>query len=492
MKRGHNRLTIEQKGFFSFRLFILIVTIGVLIPVGYGFAARFYRMYGEFTAPQIEIVELPRGIGIAPVTLSFRVEDTGAGLDEVIVRTRQRGRVREMLRRKLAGAATFSEQIELLGSKSNFSEGVVDFEILAFDRAFWSNRGEKVLQLRVDYHKPKVEVLTTQHNARRGGSQLVFYRVFDEDVALSGVKVGNKVFQGFRASGLDSAFDDPNLYVAFYAIDINQSIQDLTVRAFAEDQAGNSASAEFYNKILDRPAREVTIVLTEDIMRGTVTRLFEQYEGRLSQAVHEIDGDPFLLDMNPLIKRFKLLNETLRRADQNDIRDTLAASPRFESFLKQFFLRQQATTTGIFNDNISYKYEDQVIGTAISLGTEFVFQGGQSEIVAVNDGIVVFADSHGTYGRTLAIDHGLGVASLYARLDNIKFHKGEFVKRGEVIGTIGTSGLAPKKAAYLEMRVHGVAVDPLEWWDANWFNQHVVGKIDDMKRALGLQVVKPL
>ena len=42
------------------------------------------------------------------------------------------------------------------------------------------------------------------------------------------------------------------------------------------------------------------------------------------------------------------------------------------------------------------------------------------------------------------------------------------------------------------MRVHGVPVDPLEWWDPNWFNQHVVGKIDDMKRALGLQVAKPL
>ena len=492
MNRQQNYLVVKQRGFFSLRLFILIVSIGVLVPVGYGFAARFYRTYGEFSAPQIEVVELPRGIGIAPVTLSLRVNDVGAGLDEVIVRARQRGRVRELLRRKLGGASSFAEKIDFQGTKSNFSEGVVDFEIVAFDRSFWSNRGEKAVQMRVDYHKPKVEVITTQHNARRGGSQLVFYRVFDEDIALSGVKVGNKVFQGFRASGLDSAFEDPNLYIAFYAIDINQSLQDLTVRAFAEDQAGNSASAEFYNKILERPIREVSVVLTEEIMRGPVTRLFEQYEGRLTQSTSEIDSDPFLIDMNPLVKRFKVLNEALRRADQNEIRDTLATSPRFESFLKQFFLRQQATTTGFFADNLSFKYENQLIGTATSLGSEFVIQGGQTEIVAVNDGIVVFADSRGTYGRTLAIDHGLGVASLYARLDNTKFHKGEFVKRGEVIGTIGTSGLALKKAAYLEMRVHGVPVDPLEWWDPNWFNQHVVGKIDDMKRALGLQVAKPL
>ena len=158
MNRQQNYLVVKQRGFFSLRLFILIVSIGVLVPVGYGFAARFYRTYGEFSAPQIEVVELPRGIGIAPVTLSLRVNDVGAGLDEVIVRARQRGRVRELLRRKLGGASSFAEKIDFQGTKSNFSEGVVDFEIVAFDRSFWSNRGEKAVQMRVDYHKPKVEL----------------------------------------------------------------------------------------------------------------------------------------------------------------------------------------------------------------------------------------------------------------------------------------------------------------------------------------------
>ena len=492
MGEAEPKSTPEKTRRFSLRLFLLLAVIGLIVPVAYFGLADLYQEYVEISAPKIEVLELPRGIGIAPVTMQVRFSDSGAGLDEVIIRARQRNRTKELLRRKLKGAHHFEEQITFAGTKSNFQEGVVDIEIIAFDRAFWSNRGESLIQLPVDYHKPKIEVLTTQHNARHGGSQLIFYRAFDEEIALSGVKVGSRVFQGFRAKGLDSAFEDPNLFVAFYAIDLKQSLEQLSIRVFAEDRAGNGISTDFYNKVLERPVREVSLGLAEEFLRSTATQLVEENISKLHSALADYDSDPFLVDVDPLVKRFKVLNEVLRGISQTEISNQLEATPRFESYLQQYFLRQPGTTRIHFGDKINFLYAGKAIGQTVSQGNEFVLPNGQRDIVAVNDGIVILSEIRGTYGRVVAIDHGLGVASLYAQLDEIKVRKGDLVKRGEILGTQGASGFALKPSAYLEMRVQGVAVDPLEWWDANWFNQHVIGKINEIKLSLGIQVVKPL
>ncbi len=482
----------NEYGGFSARLFAMIFLIGLVIVVGYGLGIKAYKKYGELTPPVIEVTEVPRGIGIAPVTLRFRVSDPGSGLDQVVLRAQQRGRERQLISRKLKGALTADEEFSFTGTKSNFQEGVLRLEIIAFDRSFWSNRAERVVELSVDYRKPRIEVVTTQHNARRGGSQLVAYRAFDENLALSGIKIGTKVFLGFRAQSFDPAFEDPNLYMAFYGLDLSTTAETPPIKAFAEDQAGNSASTDFYNKILDRSTREVTQMISEEFLRGGMTRLFEQYGSRLADSFQEMDSDPFLSDLDPLVKRFKVVNERLRTSDQIFIRDAVTSAPRFDSYINQFFLKPPGTTIGQFGDLITYRYQDETIGTTRQLGITLTPYAGASEVLAANGGVVSLAETHGSYGRVVIIDHGLGISSIYSNLEDLKVHRGETVSRGQAIGLMGSSGFALKPGAYIEMRVHGVTVDPLEWWDANWFNQHVIAKLDDVKRSLGIPITKRL
>ncbi len=80
-------------------------------------------------------------------------------------------------------------------------------------------------------------------------------------------------------------------------------------------------------------------------------------------------------------------------------------------------------------------------GTEFHSGVDFAHQIG-TPIIATAPGIVVRAESQGRngYGKFVRIHHGLGYTTLYAHCNSITVNKGEFVKRGEVVGYLGRTG----------------------------------------------------
>lgn len=84
-------------------------------------------------------------------------------------------------------------------------------------------------------------------------------------------------------------------------------------------------------------------------------------------------------------------------------------------------------------------------------------------IHATNDGTVVLARELPISGNVVAIDHGGGVVSLYFHQSKILVHDGESVKRGDVIGLVGTTGLSTGPHLHWEMRVDGVPTNPVAW-----------------------------
>jgi len=79
---------------------------------------------------------------------------------------------------------------------------------------------------------------------------------------------------------------------------------------------------------------------------------------------------------------------------------------------------------------------------------------------ATADGKVVVAEREGAYGRTVVVDHGSGYSTRYAHLKRIKVERGERVKRGEVLGTVGESGNAGGVPLHYEVLRDGRPVDP--------------------------------
>lgn len=85
----------------------------------------------------------------------------------------------------------------------------------------------------------------------------------------------------------------------------------------------------------------------------------------------------------------------------------------------------------------------------------------KTKIYAVNDGKVVFTENLPDYGRTVIIDHGLDIFSLYLHLDEFKVAEGNIVKKGQVIGLSGDSGYSTAPHLHFSMRVGGSRVDPI-------------------------------
>lgn len=82
-------------------------------------------------------------------------------------------------------------------------------------------------------------------------------------------------------------------------------------------------------------------------------------------------------------------------------------------------------------------------------------------IKAAADGEVVFAGYRRGYGNTIIIDHGGGVATLYAHCSALAVGEGATVKQGQVIGYVGATGLATGPHLHFEVRRNGEPVNPL-------------------------------
>jgi murein DD-endopeptidase MepM/ murein hydrolase activator NlpD len=89
-------------------------------------------------------------------------------------------------------------------------------------------------------------------------------------------------------------------------------------------------------------------------------------------------------------------------------------------------------------------------------------------IVAPADGIVALAEDLVVRGGAVVIDHGQGVFSNFWHQSQILVEPGQAVKRGETIGLVGTTGLSTGAHLHWEIRVDGIAVDPMQWADVNF------------------------
>lgn len=82
---------------------------------------------------------------------------------------------------------------------------------------------------------------------------------------------------------------------------------------------------------------------------------------------------------------------------------------------------------------------------------------------AANDGIVRLAGSLPLSGNAVLVDHGLGVVTSYLHLSAVRVTAGQRVRKGDVLGTVGSTGLATGPHLHWGLRTNGVSVDPMPW-----------------------------
>ena len=97
-------------------------------------------------------------------------------------------------------------------------------------------------------------------------------------------------------------------------------------------------------------------------------------------------------------------------------------------------------------------------------GNDFTAPVG-TEIYSTGKGKVVIVEKSSTgYGYHVIVDHGYGYQTLYAHMSKINVRQGQQVKRGEILGFIGNTGLSTAPHLHYEVIKDGNKVDPLSFY----------------------------
>jgi murein DD-endopeptidase MepM/ murein hydrolase activator NlpD len=85
-------------------------------------------------------------------------------------------------------------------------------------------------------------------------------------------------------------------------------------------------------------------------------------------------------------------------------------------------------------------------------------------VYTITDGKVLIASPFRLNGTTVAVDHGQGLVSFYLHLSKLDVKPGEFVKAGQKIGEVGSTGFATGPHLHWGLYINGTPIDPMAGW----------------------------
>ncbi len=97
-------------------------------------------------------------------------------------------------------------------------------------------------------------------------------------------------------------------------------------------------------------------------------------------------------------------------------------------------------------------------------GTDFRAAVG-TPVVAINSGKVAYTGYLRNYGNVIAIDHGLGLLSIYMHLSEIDVKVGDSVKKSQVIAKSGATGYVLGAHLHLTIRINNISIDPIKFFE---------------------------
>jgi murein DD-endopeptidase MepM/ murein hydrolase activator NlpD len=140
---------------------------------------------------------------------------------------------------------------------------------------------------------------------------------------------------------------------------------------------------------------------------------------------------------------------------------------------------------GHITSYFGYRYHPILHFTRFHAGLDIGASWG-SPIVAAGDGRVIAAGWAGGYGREVQIAHAGGLVSLYGHMSQIAAEPGSYVRQGQVIGYVGSSGLSTGPHVHFEVKQNGTPVNPLgvRFVSAPVVDRHLAAAVKARLKAL--------
>lgn len=158
------------------------------------------------------------------------------------------------------------------------------------------------------------------------------------------------------------------------------------------------------------------------------------------------------------------LDELSRRIAQRSETLTILEEWIFEERIRELMLPTALPVpAGVsMSSNFGWRRDPFTGQTAMHEGIDFPAEPG-TPILAAAAGIVKRVERHPQFGNMVDVDHGEEVMTRYAHAQEILVEPGQFVKRGEQIATIGSTGRSTGPHLHFEVRIGGAAVNPMRF-----------------------------
>ena len=363
----------------------------------------------------------------------------------------------------LNGKGTHNYQKEFIIDPQalHLTQGTIEINVQAWDYSRKNGGDGNITVIKrtliVDTIPPTARPLSQMHNINQGGTGLVVYQA-SSDTIESGVYVNDVFFKGFPAG------DDPKKgdYVAYFAIPYDITTNP-TISLWAKDKAGNTVTSAFTCLVKRVQFRSDDMNVTDSFLKKVLPYFSDEI-------------DPKASDIDNYLK----INTDLRKKNNAVFYDLMKDVSADKLWAGSWLRLKNSAPMANYADHRKYLYNGKLMDEEDHLGCDLASLAN-SPVDAENSGKILFAERNGIYGNAVVIDHGQGIASVYGHLSDISVTKGQLVKKGDIIGHTGQTGLAGGDHLHVSILVHGVFVNPKEWWDDHWIQDNITSKLDLLK-----------
>lgn len=381
------------------------------------------------------------------------------------------GKEQKILQTKVVKSSKNSVDLEIIPP---FVESVYDgaevlLKIEAFDTSKWNffagNKLDKEFKFKIDKKSPVVRVIGNSYSIMRGGSAVAIVEVKDEHLKDMAIYFNGK--ERFELI----PFSKPNYYISIIAWPIiieNFERFDLV----AVDKAGNSVTMKVPFYLKKYKEKNDSLKISDDFIQ------------KVSKNVLVESNETVPTDMQEI---FIKTNRELRAKNVNQIKEVvknkMSREMKTSWNLKTFDRLPASMTVAGFGEKRKYSYNDVQIDEAWHLGNDWA-SIKKAKIFTTNSGKVIFSDYLGIYGDTLIVDHGFGLATLYAHTSQANVKLNDELKAGDYIANTGSTGAVFGDHLHFGVLVQGIEVNPNEWLSKQWIVDNVTSVIDASMKVI--------
>jgi len=167
---------------------------------------------------------------------------------------------------------------------------------------------------------------------------------------------------------------------------------------------------------------------------------------------NDVDGNPYRDDVDKMSFRSHRLERDLSVLEQKFVAQSqlLSCTPSI------------APVRGILTDGFGGR-SDPFTGEPGTHNAVDISSAVGQPVRAPADGLVVKSEWANGYGNVIYLSHGYGFSTRYGHLSSFKVKPGDHVKRGDVIGYVGSTGRSTGPHLHYEVRLNNNPVNPLEY-----------------------------